>query len=83
MASLIKPLNEQILRKPYAGNLHVRFDEEEGSGNTDPPYSTGNILDATRVLPGSTTPKEQRGDRKMVPECQALSGPLPSRTCGV
>lgn len=40
-ASLTTPLNEELLRKPYAGNLHVRFDEEEGSGKPDPPYSTG------------------------------------------
>lgn len=29
--SLSKLQNEQSLRKPYAGNLHVRFDEEEGA----------------------------------------------------
>ncbi len=29
--SLSKLQHEQSLRKPYAGNLHVRFDEEEGA----------------------------------------------------
>ena len=27
-------------RKPYAGNLQVRFDEEEGLAQANPPYST-------------------------------------------
>ncbi len=29
--SLSKLQHEESLRKPYAGNLHVRFDEEEGA----------------------------------------------------
>ena len=29
-----------FLRKPYAGNLHVRFEEEEGPTSVGPPYST-------------------------------------------
>ncbi|MGE0761230.1 MAG: hypothetical protein AB7O38_29730, partial [Pirellulaceae bacterium] len=33
---LITPLNEPLLRKPYAGNPHVRFDEEEGSAHNRP-----------------------------------------------
>jgi len=33
--------DEGSLRKPYAGNPHVRFDEEGGSGLPDLPYSTG------------------------------------------
>ena len=32
--------DEGSLRKPYAGNPHVRFDEEGGSGLPDLPYST-------------------------------------------
>lgn len=36
--SLSKLQNEKSLRKPYAGNLHVRFDEEEGAAR--PPLLT-------------------------------------------
>jgi hypothetical protein len=36
--SLNKPQHEKSLRKPYAGNLHVRFDEEEGAAR--PPLLT-------------------------------------------
>lgn len=36
--SLSKLQNETSLRKPYAGNLHVRFDEEEGAAR--PPLLT-------------------------------------------
>ena len=45
-----------FLRKPYAGNLHVRF-EEEGPTSVGPPYST---VVRGPLLPGSPLMKEPR-----------------------
>ena len=46
--SLSKLQHEKSLRKPYAGNLQVRFDEEEGAAR--PPLLT--LLVQNRFLDG-------------------------------
>ena len=49
--SLSKLQHEKSLRKPYAGNLQVRFDEEEGAARpplltllVPPPVSFWNVV---------------------------------------
>ena len=58
-----------FLRKPYAGNLHVRFEEEEGPTSVGPPYSTIFHGSFICVEPGSggqrTTQSTRKGMHRM------------------
>ena len=60
-----------FLRKPYAGNLHVRFEEEEGPTSVGPPYST---VVRGLPLPGSTLIKEPRKTRSTQKKSQEGDG---------
>ena len=63
-----------FLRKPYAGNLHVRFEEEEGPTSVGPPYSTVFRGSLISVEPGRGGPRTTQSTQKGVYRMYVGSG---------